>query len=166
VVRVVRRAALCGLLATCLSACSSGPITVGLVSGTDAEYEATLVAARSWNEVCGRPLINVRREAVWPDVPVYFQKSEIAPGVFGLCHWTDSTFEGHGADWVRVDASSPCPLAATLAHEFGHALGIKEHTKTGLMSNKLPCSAPYFTTDGSRLLPGLITQADCDSLAF
>ncbi len=93
---------------------------------TDEHYNAALAASREWNG-CNIVHITVERGGTGiPVVPV--NKSRIAPFA-GLEHAFNDNPE-----YILFDNSRPYDeTVSTLAHEFGHAIGIIHHTPTGLM---------------------------------
>jgi len=142
------------------SCASQGPLDVVFDdSGTPEEYTAAEQAAFEWNDTCKRDLIHVHRGT--GEIPLYGRPGHVDGTALAatLTHHDNSP----AAIVYQNDSITGHPLMVTLAHEFGHALGILEHTKTGLMKSSLPTTGTV--GEDGRLIPGMITQEQCDSLS-
>lgn len=157
----MRLIALCGLIGLITSCAQpSGPLDIGFdTSGTNEEFIAAQQAAFEWNDTCKRELVHVH----WGqgEIPFYGRAGLIEGRA--LAETRTHSDNNPAAIVYQNDNVSGYPLMQTFAHELGHALGILEHTTTGLMRPSLPVKG-VVGSDG-RLMPGMISQEQCNSLA-
>lgn len=124
-------------------ACEHERPRVFAFEGSDAGFEAALAAAAQWSSACGVEL-DVRRGG--DGVPlVEVPAIEEAPRKRG------ATTRAHGRI-TRVRFVRYEQMETTLAHEFGHVLGLP-HADHGLMAEEAPGGA----------LPR-VTERECEAL--
>ncbi len=145
------------LLALSLSGCALPEVLdIGYVSGSDEGFSQAVVAADAWNSACGAELVRVHRgegaisltERQGMHRNAYGETKLERPNPFGPKQATEIWF------------TAGMFAEPTLAHEFGHALGL-EHSADGVMQPGGQNEALDPDTNFRSLLPGLITEKDC-----
>lgn len=156
------RALLFLLLAWPLVSCTlPGTLDVGYISGSDEGYVQALLAADAWNRACGVELVRVHRGE--GDIALREQQG-ITRGAYGETRIERPIFGAFGEKravsiWFMAGWQAP----VTVAHEFGHALGLG-HASTGIMQPGVYRELLDPATEYRTLLPGVITQADCEAV--
>ena len=138
-----------------LAACAPRPVDIGY-HGSDDGYVKALVAANTWNSTCDAELVEVHHG----DGDVSLIEEEGMPGgdAYGetVCERLVLTVLGP-EEAVRIKFMRGYHALPTLAHEFGHALGLA-HEPAGIMRPGVDQDA----LDGEfHIAPGMITPADC-----
>jgi hypothetical protein len=139
----MKRILLLVLVAGC---CRSAPIDVGYASVGNEGWAGAVIAAGAWNIACGETMVVLRRgDGDW--LVVENDHLDAERGLAGTTH-------RYGV--IEFDVVEP--PAMTIAHEFGHAMGLG-HASRGIMRSD---NSGDKMRDGV-IAPGQIIAADCAS---
>lgn len=146
------------LASLALPSCGSGrPLDIGY-HGSDDGYAKALVAAEAWNQTCSANLIDVHRGD--GDISLIEQEGMTGGDAYGETVRERPILTAIGPEEpVRIKFMRGWPALPTLAHEFGHALGL-EHEPVGIMRPGV--YQEVLTPDGWGIKAGEITTNDCE----
>lgn len=108
-------------------------ITYRIEGGDEALARGTEEGAAFWNANAGGVFTLVRTEDKYADIVVRIaSREEVPPGRCGIASYQPDLGAIISA---KISVLPSCVSALSLAHEFGHAIGITGHTETGVMSH-------------------------------